>query len=158
MKKLACLNIISAIIKEAETDIKLKLKKIKDEYKNNFNKFINNINNTCIEIIKEKDIEKIMNHENFDKKNFPLNKKDIKFEEHLSKFLEENEKIKKIEEMELIKKKRNHVILNSIFIFFGILIIFFIFSLLRKKGNTKNKKDENNEKKIGNKKKKKKNE
>ena len=158
MKKVACLNIIVNVIKESKTDLKNQLKAAKLQNKNNFNKFINNMTNTCIEKIKEKDIEKILNHENFEKKNFPLNKKDIKFEEHLSKFLEENERIKKIEEMELIKKKRYQIILNSIFIGSGILIIFFIFNLVRKKRNTNDKKDENNEKKIGNKKKKKKNE
>ena len=155
MKKVACLNIIVNVIKESKTDLKNQLKSAKLQNKNNFNKFINNMTNTCIEKIKEKDIEKILNHENFEKKNFPLSKKDIKFEEHLEQFLEENEKIKKIEEMELVKKKRNQMILNSILIGSGILIIFLIFSLLRRKKNTKNKVDENNTQKTGNKKKKK---
>ena len=155
MKKVACLNIIVNIIKESKTDVKNQIKSAKLQNKNNFNKFINNMTNTCIEKIKEKDIEKILNHENFEKKNFPLSKKDIKFEEHLEQFLEENEKIKKIEEMELVKKKRNQMILNSILIGSGILIIFLIFSLLRRKKNTKNKVDENNTQKTGNKKKKK---
>ena len=155
MKKVACLNIIVNIIKESKTDVKNQLKSAKLQNKNNFNKFINNMTNTCIEKIKEKDIEKILNHENFEKKNFPLSKKDIKFEEHLEQFLEENEKIKKIEEMELVKKKRNQMILNSILIGSAILIIFLIFSLLRRKKNTKNKVDENNTQKTGNKKKKK---
>ena len=154
MKKVACLNIIVNIIKESKTDVKNQLKSAKLQNKNNFNKFINNMTNTCIEKIKEKDIEKILNHENFEKKNFPLSKKDIKFEEHLEQFLEENEKIKKIEEMELVKKKRNQMILNSILIGSGILIIFLIFSLLRRKKNTKNKVDENNTQKTGNKKRK----
>ena len=155
MKKVACLNIIVNIIKESKTDVKNQLKSAKLQNKNNFNKFINNMTNTCIEKIKEKDIEKILNHENFEKKNFPLSKKDIKFEEHLEQFLEENEKIKKIEEMELVKKKRNQMILNSILIGSGILIIFLIFSLLRRNHNTKNKLDENDTKKTGNKKRKK---
>ena len=155
MKKVACLNIIVNIIKESKTDVKNQIKSAKLQNKNNFNKFINNMTNTCIEKIKEKDIEKILNHENFEKKNFPLSKKDIKFEEHLEQFLEENEKIKKIEEMELVKKKRNQMILNSILIGSGILIIFLIFSLLRRNQNTKNKLDENDTKKTGNKKRKK---
>ena len=155
MKKVACLNIIVNIIKESKTDVKNQIKSAKLQNKNNFNKFINNMTNTFIEKIKEKDIEKILNHENFEKKNFPLSKKDIKFEEHLEQFLEENEKIKKIEEMELVKKKRNQMILNSILIGSGILIIFLFFSLLRRKKNTKNKVDENNTQKTGNKKRKK---
>ena len=65
---------------------------------------INNMTDTCIKIIKEKDIKEILNHENFKKKQFPINKKDVKFEEHLAQFLEENERIKKIEEMESFPK------------------------------------------------------
>ena len=55
---------------------------------------------------KEKDIKQILNIENFEKKNFPLGKKEIKFEEHLSQFLEENERYKKMEEMEIYRQKR----------------------------------------------------
>ena len=157
MKKVACLNIVIKAIKESKADIINQLKAAKEENKNNFNKFINNMTNTCIKIIKEKDIKEILNHENFAKKKFPLNKKDIKFEEHLEQFFTENERIKKVEEMELIRLKRNKIISNTIFIGSGVLLIFCIFSLLRKKRNT-NKIEENNTKKTGNKKKKKKNE
>ena len=158
MKKVACLNIVTTAIKQSKTDIINQLKAAKEQNKNNFNKFINNMTDTCIKIIKEKDIKEILNHENFKKKQFPINKKDVKFEEHLAQFLEENERIKKIEEMEFIRQKRNKIILNSIFIGSGVLLIFCVFSLLRKKGNANDKTDENNIKKTGNKKKKKKNE
>ena len=157
MKKVACLNIVIKAIKESKADIINQLKAAKEKNKNNFNKFINNMTNTCIKIIKEKDIKEILNHENFAKKKFPLNKKDIKFEEHLEQFFTENERVKKVEEMELIRQKRNKIISNTIFIGSGVLLIFCIFSLLRKKRNT-NKIEENNTKKTGNKKKKKKNE
>ena len=157
MKKVACLNIVIKAIKESKADIINQLKAAKEENKNNFNKFINNMTNTCIKIIKEKDIKEILNHENFAKKKFPLNKKDIKFEEHLEQFFTENERIKKVEEMELIRLKRNKIISNTIFIGSGVLLIFCIFSLLKKKRYT-NKIEENNTKKTGNKKKKKKNE
>ena len=156
MKKVACLNIVIKAIKESKADIINQLKAAKEENKNNFNKFINNMTNTCIKIIKEKDIKEILNHENFAKKKFPLNKKDIKFEEHLEQFFTENERVKKVEEMELIRLKRNKIISNTIFIGSGVLLIFCIFSLLKKKRS--NKIEENNTKKTGNKKKKKKNE
>ena len=133
MKKVACLNIVIKAIKESKADIINQLKAAKEENKNNFNKFINNMTNTCIKIIKEKDIKEILNHENFAKKKFPLNKKDIKFEEHLEQFFTENERIKKVEEMELIRLKRNKIISNTIFIGSGVLLIFCIFSLLKKK-------------------------
>ena len=157
MKKVACLNIVIKAIKESKADIINQLKAAKEENKNNFNKFINNMTDTCIKIIKEKDIKEILNHENFAKKKFPLNKKDIKFEEHLEQFFTENERIKKVEEMELIRLKRNKIISNTIFVGSGVLLIFCVFSLLKKKRYT-NKIEENNTKKAGNKKKKKKNE
>ena len=157
MKKVACLNIVIKAIKESKADIINQLKAAKEENKNNFNKFINNMTNTCIKIIKEKYIKEILNHENFAKKKFPLNKKDIKFEEHLEQFFTENERVKKVEEMELIRLKRNKIISNTIFIGSGVLLIFCIFSLLKKKRYT-NKIEENNTKKTGNKKKNKKNE
>ena len=68
MKKVACLNIVIKAIKESKADIINQLKAAKEENKNNFNKFINNMTNTCIKIIKEKDIKEILNHENFAKK------------------------------------------------------------------------------------------
>ena len=155
MKKVACLNIISAIIKEAETDIKLKLKKAKDEYKNNFNKFINNMTDICINIIKEQDIKKILNHENFQDKNFPLDEESLKFEENLDKFLQENERIKTLEKIENEKKIRNKRILYSIVIgVIGILIFIIGRKIKKKKGEKNDNKDDKNQKKTGHNKKK----
>ena len=154
MKKIACMNIITTVIKESNSEIKHQLKSAKSQNKNNFNIFINNMTETCIKIIKEKDIKQILNIENFEKKNFPLGKKEIKFEEHLSQFLEENERYKKMEEMEIYRQKRNKMIINSIFIGTIVFIIFLIWNFGRKKkGNDNNDKKEKNEKKSGHKKK-----
>ncbi len=154
MKKIACMNIITTVIKESNSEIKHQLKSAKSQNKNNFNIFINNMTETCIKIIKEKDIKQILNIENFEKKNFPLGKKEIKFEEHLSQFLEENERYKKMEEMEIYRQKRNKMIINSILIGTIVFIIFLIWNFGRKKkGNDNNDKKEKNEKKSGHKKK-----
>ena len=154
MKKIACMNIITTVIKESNSEIKHQLKSAKTQNKNNFNIFINNMTETCIKIIKEKDIKQILNIENFEKKNFPLGKKEIKFEEHLSQFLEENERYKKMEEMEIYRQKRNKMIINSILIGTIVFIIFLIWNFGRKKkGNDNNDKKEKNEKKSGHKKK-----
>ena len=157
MKKIACMNIITTVIKESNSEIKHQLKSAKSQNKNNFNIFINNMTETCIKIIKEKDIKQILNIENFEKKNFPLGKKEIKFEEHLSQFLEENERYKKMEEMEIYRQKRNKMIINSILIGTIVFIIFLIWNFGRKKkGNDNGDKKEKNEKKSGHKKKRKK--
>ena len=154
MKKIACMNIITTVIKESNSEIKHQLKSAKSQNKNNFNIFINNMTETCIKIIKEKDIKQILNIENFEKKNFPLGKKEIKFEEHLSQFLEENERYKKMEEMEIYRQKRNKIIINSILIGTIVFIIFLIWNFGRKKkGNDNGDKKEKNEKKNGHKKK-----
>ena len=154
MKKIACMNIITTVIKESNSEIKHQLKSAKSQNKNNFNIFINNMTETCIKIIKEKDIKQILNIENFEKKNFPFGKKEIKFEEHLSQFLEENERYKKMEEMEIYRQKRNKMIINSILIGTIVFIIFLIWNFGRKKkGNDNNDKKEKNEKKSGHKKK-----
>ena len=154
MKKIACMNIITTVIKESNSEIKHQLKSAKSQNKNNFNIFINNMTETCIKIIKEKDIKQILNIENFEKKNFPLGKKEIKFEEHLSQFLEENERYKKMEEMEIYRQKRNKMIINSILIGTIVFIIFLIWNFGRKKkGNDNGDKKEKNEKKNGHKKK-----
>ena len=152
MKKVACLNIITTVIKESKSDIKHQLKAAKNQNKNNFNKFISNMTDTCIKIIKEKDVKQILNHENFEIKRFPFGKEEIKFKEHLAQFIEDNERIKKMEEMELARKKRNKMIFNSIIVGTAVFIILFIFTLFRKKKNV-NIKDEKNEKKTGHKKK-----
>ena len=154
MKKIACMNIITTVIKESNSEIKHQLKSAKSQNKNNFNIFINNMTETCIKIIKEKDIKQILNIENFEKKNFPLGKKEIKFEEHLTQFLEENERYKKMEEMEIYRQKRNKMIINSILIGTIVFIIFLIWNFGRKKkGNDNGDKKEKNEKKSGHKKK-----
>ena len=154
MKKIACMNIVTTVIKESNSEIKHQLKSSKSQNKNNFNIFINNMTETCIKIIKEKDIKQILNIENFEKKNFPLGKKEIKFEEHLSQFLEENERYKKMEEMEIYRQKRNKMIINSILIGTIVFIIFLIWNFGRKKkGNDNGDKKEKNEKKSSHKKK-----
>jgi len=154
MKKIACMNIVTTVIKESNSEIKHQLKSAKSQNKNNFNIFINNMTETCIKIIKEKDIKQILNIENFEKKNFPLGKKEIKFEEHLSQFLEENERYKKMEEIEIYRQKRNKMIINSILIGTIVFIIFLIWNFGRKKkGNDNGDKKEKNEKKSSHKKK-----
>jgi len=154
MKKIACMNIVTTVIKESNSEIKHQLKSAKSQNKNNFNIFIHNMTETCIKIIKEKDIKQILNIENFEKKNFPLGKKEIKFEEHLSQFLEENERYKKMEEIEIYRQKRNKMIINSILIGTIVFIIFLIWNFGRKKkGNDNGDKKEKNEKKSSHKKK-----
>ena len=155
MKKIACLNIITKVIKESKSDIKNQLKAAKNQNKNNFNNFINNMTDTCVFKIKDKDVKQILNIDNFEKKNFPLNREDIKFKEHLTKLLEENDRIKKLEELELIRTKRNKIILNTVFIGVGVLVILFIWNLLRKKKNSNDsdEKKEKIDKKAGHKKK-----
>ena len=152
MKKVACLNIITNVIKQSKSDIKHQLKTARKENKNNFNIFLNNMTDTCIKIIKEKEIEQILNHENFENKKFPLGKEEIKFKEHLKQFLEENERIKKMEEMELARQKRNKMIINSVIIGTVVLVILIIYNSLKKKKKDNNN-DDKNEKKTGHKKK-----
>ena len=155
MKKVACLNIITKIIKESKSDIKNQLKSAKNQNKNNFNIFINNMTDTCILKIKDKDVKQILNTDNFEKKNFPFYKEDIKFKEHLIQFLEENERMKKLEELESNRKKRNKIILNTVSIGVGVLVTLFIWNLLRKKKkkNDSDEKKEKIDKKSGHKKK-----
>ena len=155
MKKVACLNIITKIIKESKSDIKNQLKSAKNQNKNNFNIFINNMTDTCILKIKDKDVKQILNTDNFEKKNFPFYKEDIKFKEHLIQFLEENKRMKKLEELESNRKKRNKIILNTVSIGVGVLVTLFIWNLLRKKKkkNDSDEKKEKIDKKSGHKKK-----
>ena len=158
MKKVACLNIITAVLKESRGDIKKQLRAAKEVNKNNFNKFINNMTETCINIITEKHINQIFNHNNYENRKFPLGKNEIKFKEHMAQFLEENEKFKKMEELELERQKRNKMIFNSIIIGVVVLVILIFFNVFRKKkSNDKDVNKEKSEKKTGHKKKGKKN-
>ena len=160
MKKVACLTIVSTALKELEPDIKQKLKKAKEDYKNNFNTFINNMTNTCINVIKEQDIKKILNHENIENKNYPLEEEWVNFEENFELFLKENERMKKLEAIENERKIRNKRILNSIIIGIIVIIIFIIGRIIKKRKEVKNEdKDDKTQKKTShNKKKNKKNE
>ena len=155
MKKVACLNIITTAIKESKSDIKHQLKKAKEENKNNFNKFISNMTETCIKIIKEKDIDQIFNHQNFEIKRFPLGKEDIEFKKHLELFLQENENFKKMEEIELERQKRNKMIINSIILGVIASMIFIFFYVIRKRKKLSDMDDKKgkDEKKSGHKKK-----
>ena len=156
MKKIACLSVITKVIKESKSDIKEQIKSAKSENKNNYNKFIHNMTDTCVQKIKEKEVKQILNIENFEKKNFPFGKKEIQFEKHLTQFIEDNERIKKMEELELLRKKRNKMIINSTIVAVCVLVVFIICNLFRKK--KKNDDIDKNEKKSGHKKKGKKSE
>ena len=155
MKKVACLNIITKVIKESKSDIKNQIKSAKAQNKNNFNKFIHDMTNTCINIIKEKEVKQILNIENFENKNFPLGKKEIQFDEHLARFIEDNEIVKKIEEIIELKKQRKKIIINTTCIAIIVLIIFYMCYIIRKIKKGKNDFDnkDKKEKKSGNKKK-----
>ena len=155
MKKVACLNIITKVIKESKSDIKNQIKSAKAQNKNNFNKFIHDMTNTCINIIKEKEVKQILNIENFENKNFPLGKKEIQFDEHLARFFEDNEIFKKIEEIIELKKQRKKMIINTTCIAISVLIIFYMCYIIRKIKKGKNDFDnkDKKEKKSGNKKK-----
>jgi len=155
MKKVACLNIITKVIKESKSDIKNQIKSAKAQNKNNFNKFIHDMTNTCINIIKEKEVKQILNIENFENKNFPLGKKEIQFDEHLARFIEDNEIVKKIEEIIELKKQRKKMIINTTCIAIIVLIIFYMCYIIRKIKKGKNDFDnkDKKEKKSGNKKK-----
>jgi hypothetical protein len=122
MKKVACLNIITKVIKESKSDIKNQIKSAKAQNKNNFNKFIHDMTNTCINIIKEKEVKQILNIENFENKNFHFGKKEIQFDEHLARFFEDNEIFKKIEEIIELKKQRKKMIINTTCIAIIVLI------------------------------------
>ena len=155
MKKVACLNIITKVIKESKSDIKNQIKSAKAQNKNNFNKFIHDMTNTCINIIKEKEVKQILNIENFENKNFPFGKKKIQFDEHLARFIEDNEIFKKIEEIIELKKQRKKMIINTTCIAIIVLIIFYMCYIIRKIKKGKNDFDnkDKKEKKSGNKKK-----
>ena len=155
MKKVACLSIITKEIKESKSDIKNQIKSAKSQNKNNFNNFIHNMTDTCVQIIKEKEVKQILNIENFENKNFPLGKKEIQFDKHLTQFIEDNERIKKMEEIELNRKKRNKMIINTTAYAFCVLLCFYVGYIIRKikKGKNNFDKKEKNEKKSGNKKK-----
>ena len=155
MKKVACLNIITKVIKESKSDIKNQIKSAKAENKNNFNKFIHDMTNTCMNIIKEKEVKQILNIENFEDKNFPFGKKEIQFDEHLKRFIEDNELFKKIEEIIELKKKRNKMRINTTIIAISVLIVFYMYYIISKmkKGKNDFNDREKKEKKSGNKKK-----
>ena len=154
MKKVACLSVITKVIKESKSDIKNQIKSAKSQNKNNFNIFVHNMTDSCVQIIKEKEVKQILNIENFKSKNFPLGKKEIEFDKHLTQFIEDNEKIKKMEEIEFNRKKRIKMIINTTSYAFCVLICFYVGYIIRKNKKEKNNfdKKEKNEKKSGKKK------
>ena len=154
MKKVACLSIITKVIKESKSDIKNQIKSAKSQNKNNFNNFVHNMTDSCVQIINEKEVKQILNIENFKSKNFPFGKKEIEFDKHLTQFIEDNERIKKMEEIEFNRKKRIKMIINTTSYAFCVLICFYVGYIIRKvkKGKNNFDKKEKNEKKSGKKK------
>ena len=154
MKKVACLSIITKVIKESKSDIKNQIKSAKSQNKNNFNNFVHNMTDSCVQIINEKEVKQILNIENFKSKNFPFGKKEIEFDKHLTQFIEDNERIKKMEEIEFNRKKRIKMIINTTSYAFCVLICFYVGYIIRKikKGINNFDKKEKNEKKSGKKK------
>ena len=157
MKKVSCLKIINNVIKEANNDLKNKLKQAKEENKENFKKFIKNLTETCTGKINKEEINKILDYQNIiDKKN-KVDNDLIKFNENFDKLLKENEKSKKLKEIENEKMKRNYRIKMIVYIMGIIIICFVIISfgkkLKKKKVEEKDGKKEKKEKKDKSKKK-----
>ena len=84
-----------------------------------------------------------------------MGKKEIQFDEHLARFIENNEIFKKIEEIIELKKQRKKMIINTTCIAISVLIIFYMCYIIRKIKKGKNDFDnkDKKEKKSGNKKK-----
>ena len=151
MKKVSCLNLINNIIKEANDDLKNKLKEAKEENKENFRKFIKNITETCINKINKEEINKILDYQNIIDKTNKVNYDLLNFNENFDKLKKENKKIKNLIELEKQKIIKNYRIKMAIYAGVIIIICFVIIFFLK---NLKKKKIEEKEEKKGKSKKK----
>ena len=137
MKKVSCLNLINNIIKEANDDLKNKLKEAKEENKENFRKFIKNITETCINKINKEEINKILDYQNIIDKTNKVNYDLLNFNENFDKLKKENKKIKNLIELEKQKIIKNYRIKMAIYagviIIICFVIIFFLKNLKKKK-------------------------
>ena len=137
MKKVSCLNLINNIIKEANDDLKNKLKEAKEENKENFRKFIKNITETCINKINKEEINKILDYQIIIDKTNKVNYDLLNFNENFDKLKKENKKIKNLIELEKQKIIKNYRIKMAIYagviIIICFVIIFFLKNLKKKK-------------------------
>ena len=148
MKRVSCLNLINELMKK-DISIKEKFKNLKNENKDNFKSFINNITQSCIHQIKNDEIDNILNYDNKNIKDEYF--KILKLDENIQKLLEQNEIIRKLKEIEIIKNKRIKVIIYTI----GVILFSVILWILLNKN--KKEKNENNKDNLGEKNKKTKN-
>ena len=152
MKKVSCLNLINNIIKEANDDLKNKLKEAKEENKENFRKFIKNITETCINKINKEEINKILDYQNIIDKTNKVNYDLLNFNENFDKLKKENKKIKNLIELEKQKIIKNYRIKMAIYagviIIICFVIIFFIKNLKKKKIEEKEEKKGKSKKKM----------
>ena len=140
LKRVSCLNLINELIKK-DTSIKDKFKNLKNENKDSFKSFINNITQSCIHEIKNDEIDNILNYDN--KKIKEEYFKILKLDENIQKLLEQNEIIKKFKEIEIeknIKNKRIKIIIYSIVVIL-FSVIFWILLNKNKKKKVENNKD-----------------
>ena len=148
MKRVSCLNLINELMKK-DTSIKDKFKNLKNENKDNFKSFINNITQSCIHQIKNEEIDNILNYDNKNIKDEYF--KILKLDENIQKLLEQNEIIRKLKEIEMeksIKNKRIKMVIYTI----GVILFSVILWILLKKN--KKEKNENNKDNLGEKNKK----
>ena len=152
MKKVSCLNLINNIIKEANDDLKNKLKEAKEENKENFRKFIKNITETCINKINKEEINKILDYQNIIDKTNKVNYDLLNFNENFDKLKKENKKIKNLIELEKQKIIKNYRIKMAIYagviIIICFVIIFFLKNLKKKKIEEKDEKKGKSKKKM----------
>ena len=147
MKKLACLNLINKLTKDADDELKNKLKDAKEINKNNFKKFIENMTDSCTKQIKEDKINKILKYQNIMNNKINADKNILEFDKYFTELSKQTEYYKNLKEMEIQKEKRKFII-KIIAIILCIFIVCLILVTLFKKCKRKDKEEKEDKKKL----------
>ena len=147
LKKLACLNLINKITKDADDELKNKLKDAKETNKNNFKQFIDNMTDCCTKQIKQDKIKRILKYQNVINNKINADKNILEFDKYFTELSKKNEYYKKIKEMEIQKEKRFFLI-KMFAIIICIFIVCLILVKLLKKCRRKDKEEKDDKKKL----------
>ena len=153
MKTVSCLNLINELMKK-DASLKDKFKNFKNENKENYKVFINNITQSCIQQIKNEEIDNILNYDNKNIKDEYF--KILKLDENIEKLLKQNEIFKKMREIEIAnntKHKRVKIMVYTITCIFISLILWILLNKNKKEKKENHKDNSERTKKIKNKKK-----
>ena len=106
LKKLACLSLINKITKDADDELKNKLKDAKETNKNNFKQFIGKMTDSCAKQIKQDKINRILKYQNIINNKINADKNILEFDKYFTELSKKNEYYKKVKEMEIQKEKK----------------------------------------------------